>query len=655
MAGFFTMTLRKQNTLLMSVCVIAFSALFFESHHVFQNIAEENEALTVRKMELEQAVAFRQRVVELTLTAMDVLVDKNEGRVSADRKQSIKDNFETLSALEKKLQQSADSEKEKKFMSIISAELPKLKSGIEQLVVAVSNGATDEEFARLDDLIDSTPKPIIDAATEYHKSLDEDFAVASESIDNTLASSEMIQFSLIGLLAVFVFPILMRTSRALGTPLSDVVNYLEELEHGDDDFAVQHTKRSDEIGDIARAIAALKVTVTEAFAMKQMIDTSPNNIMSVDVRNNFTINYSNEASMKTMRSIEHLLPIKASDVIGQSFDIFHKNPQHQRRLLADPSNLPHKANITIANYRFELLVNAIYNKKGEYTGAMLVWTDITSREQLVNNFERDVQAVVNTVASAATELSQTAQSLTDMVNRSSNVANNAAAASAQTTSNVQSVASAAEEMSASVHEISSQIQRTNHLVQESVEKARGADVMATALQTASHKVSDVVKLISDISGQINLLALNATIESARAGEAGKGFAVVASEVKNLANQVDTSLESVASVLKEMDDASSNVVQVLTEIRGSISQISEATSNVASAVEEQSATTNDIARNMSSAADGTRTVTNSLSEVSGVATQASASSTQMLQATQELSQQAEFLNRQVGEFLKSARS
>ena len=119
----------------------------------------------------------------------------------------------------------------------------------------------------------------------------------------------------------------------------------------------------------------------------------------------------------------------------------------------------------------------------------------------------------------------------------------------QTTSNVQSVASAAEEMSASVKEISSQVQRTNQLANDSKEKTVAADEKAVVLGTAAHKVSEAVTLIASIAGQINLLALNATIESARAGEAGKGFAVVASEVKNLANQTNKSVEEVSKVIE----------------------------------------------------------------------------------------------------------
>ena len=277
------------------------------------------------------------------------------------------------------------------------------------------------------------------------------------------------------------------------------------------------------------------------------------------------------------------------------------------------------------------------------------------QEKLANDFEQSVKAIVNIVASAATELSQTAHDMVSMINGSSQKAGDATSAATLTTANVQTVAAAAEELSASVREISGQFQKTTQLVVRSGEKANNADFLANALTKSSDKVSQAMEMISTIAGQINLLALNATIESARAGEAGKGFAVVASEVKNLAGQSDRSVVEIQSVVAEMRTASQAIIAALNEIKSSVNAISEATSSVASAVEEQSATTNEIARSMQTAAEGTQTISSNLQDVSKSSTQAGAAAEQMFQASQELSKQAESLNSHVDAFLVKIRA
>ncbi len=277
------------------------------------------------------------------------------------------------------------------------------------------------------------------------------------------------------------------------------------------------------------------------------------------------------------------------------------------------------------------------------------------QEKLANDFEQGIKEIVNVVASAATELSQTAQNMTETIKESSNKINDATNAANSTMTNVQTVASASEELSASIKEISNQFQKTTDLVIQSGEKTTNADNLANALTQSTDKVAEAMEMISSISGQINLLALNATIESARAGEAGKGFAVVASEVKNLAGQTDKSVAEIKEVVEEMRTASHAIISALNEIKSSVNSISEASSSVASAVEEQSATTNEIARNMQTASTGTQSVSKNLDNVSASSTHASASAEQMLQASQELSKQAENLNSKVDHFLVKIRA
>jgi len=274
---------------------------------------------------------------------------------------------------------------------------------------------------------------------------------------------------------------------------------------------------------------------------------------------------------------------------------------------------------------------------------------------LANDFEKRVQGIIGSVASAATELTQTAESMSSIISNSDKTAKNASSSAAATEDNVRSVAAAAEEMSASVAEISSQVQRSSEFVDSSVRMVEDADSYAAALTESSTRVSEVLQLISDIAEQINLLALNATIESARAGDAGKGFAVVASEVKNLASKTATSVEEIEKVIGEMGIASNDIVGVLSDIKNSVDSISDSSRSIASAVEEQTATTSEISRNMQTASKGTEEITSNLRDVSESAGDASASSTQVLSSAKELSEQSENLDKQVKSFLSEVRA
>jgi methyl-accepting chemotaxis protein len=276
-------------------------------------------------------------------------------------------------------------------------------------------------------------------------------------------------------------------------------------------------------------------------------------------------------------------------------------------------------------------------------------------QRLADDFEAAVGDVVKTVASAATQLRSSAQTMSSIAEETNRQAQAVASASNEASTSVQTVASAAEELSSSVDEISRQITQSNTVASKAVQEAEQANAEMSSLVTAAQKIGDVVRLIEEIASQTNLLALNATIEAARAGEAGKGFAVVASEVKSLAMQTGKATEEISGQIAGVQSATENSVRSIKGIGETIQSISTISGGIAAAVEEQSAATREIARNVQQAAQGTGEVSENITGVSRAATETGTAASQVLGAAGELSQQAELLRSELTKFIAKVRA
>ena len=114
---------------------------------------------------------------------------------------------------------------------------------------------------------------------------------------------------------------------------------------------------------------------------------------------------------------------------------------------------------------------------------------------------------------------------------------------------------------------------------QNVEKIAGESVKEiTALNERMKEISNIVKMIADISSQTNLLALNAAIEAARAGEHGRGFAVVAGEVRNLPGEsktaTDISRALIQSIQQSSDKTAAAINSSYKEIQAGIESVNK---------------------------------------------------------------------------------
>ncbi|MEZ5237006.1 MAG: methyl-accepting chemotaxis protein [Acidimicrobiales bacterium] len=286
---------------------------------------------------------------------------------------------------------------------------------------------------------------------------------------------------------------------------------------------------------------------------QRMLDGISVNVIFADEDN--IIRYMNAASRRTLQEMQAHLPVPVEQIVGSSIDVFHRCPAHQRRLLADPANLPHQAAISLGPETMQLEAIALVGESGERLGTLAVWSRTTE-------------------------------------------------ATRQQALQVESLAAAIEELHASITEISSGAGRAAGVADEAMRITSAALELMQAMAAASDKVGDIVSFIAEIAGQSKLLALNATIEAARGGEAGRGFGVVALEVKELATASQRAAGDIRANIEAAQQRSREAVAAMQAISTVVSDVRDAAGTIAAAVEEQTAVVAEIARSASAVTSAT---------------------------------------------------
>ena len=141
------------------------------------------------------------------------------------------------------------------------------------------------------------------------------------------------------------------------------------------------------------SLLAFKITAADEKGLfKEMVEFLPVAIMTCRP-SDFVIDYANRASAAMLARIRHLIKVDPAKIVGTSIDIFHRDPSHQRRLLADPGNLPHKARIVLGEEVLDLEIQALRDKNGRYVKALLIWNIVTDTVKADREAKRLLQMI----------------------------------------------------------------------------------------------------------------------------------------------------------------------------------------------------------------------------------------------------------------------
>ncbi|CAN7439740.1 HAMP domain-containing methyl-accepting chemotaxis protein [Neorhizobium sp. LjRoot104] len=357
----------------------------------------------------------------------------------------------------------------------------------------------------------------IDHQEALNKSIGGDVRNAASGFRN-LALAALGIAALLSIAAAFV------TARSIIAPLSKLQQSLKAMAAGNLEGDRTIEARGDEIGMLARAVAALR----DAISVKAEREA--------------------EAEAKRAVGERHRLEQEATERGALA-----EQTSQAVRQLADALQ-------ALANGDLTREINTPFTPSLDQLRA-----DYNAAVAKLREAMQKVAANASAIAAGAQEIRSASD---DLAKRTE-----------QQAASVEETAAALEEITTTVSDSSHRAQEAGNLVRMTKENAeRSGRVVRDAVEamgkidSSAVEIGNIIGVIDEIAFQTNLLALNAGVEAARAGEAGKGFAVVAQEVRELAQRSAKAAKEIKELIHTSNDHVKSGVALVGETGKALQEI-----------------------------------------------------------------------------------
>ncbi|MDQ7075465.1 MAG: methyl-accepting chemotaxis protein [Gammaproteobacteria bacterium] len=286
----------------------------------------------------------------------------------------------------------------REWLEQIEKELHHYGTDFEDLVIAIK-----ERDRLISAVLDPLRERIADAALRIQAIAWNELDDVGVTVESVVSSTHLL------LLAVIVVSLLVGLSLAffvtsgITKAIKAAVSVANRI--ANDDFSSTiNVSSKDETGQLLKAFQIMQNNLKQRIEsereisaanarIKSALDSTSANVMLTNA--DLNIIYMNDAASTLMREIAPQLKTVIKNfnpdfLLGQNIDLFHRNPSHQRSLLAS-LNSSTESNIKVAGLDLDLIVSPVLDDDGQRVGIVAEWNNRTAEAEV----EKEVSAIVD--------------------------------------------------------------------------------------------------------------------------------------------------------------------------------------------------------------------------------------------------------------------
>ena len=345
--------------------------------------------------------------------------------------------------------------------------------------------------------------------TNMQKLLDSSYAAMDAAVQHRLGQVTAARSATVGITLVAMLIALALSwviARALAGVIGRAITVFDSIAAGRYDNSIE-IDGSDEGNQVLRAldqmqgklrsqIEAERTAAAENARIREALDSVSSGVMVAD--GDYNIQYLNPALEKSLRDAEsdirrELPGFDVGRLNGANIDTFHKNPAHQRAMLAKLTQ-PYRATLTVGGHTYAVTMNPVTNEHHERLGVVLEWFDRTQEVAVEREMQDMLSAVVAGQLSKRIDLTgktgffemmsrgvnRLADTMSEVISRVKQVAGEVHRGADEISSGNANLSQRTEEQSSSLEETASSMEEMTTTVKQNADNASQANQLALA-------------------------------------------------------------------------------------------------------------------------------------------------------------------------------